>query len=172
MFVCLSQERKHVVIRVLCVSTRKQLGILLIYLLCFGFKVLNQYVCQQCMGKTLVEDIFDSQSSQRTYTRTTCFNLTVLTLLSHFLQVLVLRNHGVVALGETIEEAFQFIYTAQYACEIQVHTQPQSRHHVPIPVSVGLQWTSMARISSINHISHQLLSHFSNHTILTTFSDS
>lgn len=35
-------------------------------------------------------------------------------------QVLVLRNHGVVALGETIEEAFHFIYNAQYACEIQV----------------------------------------------------
>lgn len=38
------------------------------------------------------------------------------------LQVLVLRNHGVVALGETVEEAFHFIYSAQYACEIQVHT--------------------------------------------------
>ncbi|XP_075907444.1 gamma-adducin-like isoform X1 [Nelusetta ayraudi] len=35
-------------------------------------------------------------------------------------KVLVLRNHGVVALGETIEEAFHFIYNAQYACEIQV----------------------------------------------------
>lgn len=36
------------------------------------------------------------------------------------LQVLVLRNHGVVALGETIEEAFHYIYNAQFACEIQV----------------------------------------------------
>lgn len=35
-------------------------------------------------------------------------------------QVLVLRNHGVVALGETIEEAFHFVYHVQYACEIQV----------------------------------------------------
>lgn len=35
-------------------------------------------------------------------------------------QVLVLRNHGVVALGETIEEAFHFVYNVQYACEIQV----------------------------------------------------
>ncbi|XP_024115267.1 adducin 3 (gamma) a [Oryzias melastigma] len=35
-------------------------------------------------------------------------------------KVLVLRNHGVVALGETIEEAFHYIYNAQYACEIQV----------------------------------------------------
>lgn len=37
-----------------------------------------------------------------------------------FLQVLVLRNHGIVALGETIEEAFLCIYNAHYACEIQV----------------------------------------------------
>lgn len=37
-------------------------------------------------------------------------------------QVLVLRNHGVVALGETIEEAFHFVYNVQYACEIQVQS--------------------------------------------------
>ncbi|CAL8331443.1 unnamed protein product [Merluccius merluccius] len=36
-------------------------------------------------------------------------------------KVLVLRNHGVVALGETIEEAFHFIYNVHYACEIQVN---------------------------------------------------
>ncbi|XP_029991649.1 adducin 3 (gamma) a isoform X3 [Sphaeramia orbicularis] len=36
-------------------------------------------------------------------------------------KLLVLRNHGVVALGETIEEAFHYIYNAHYACEIQVN---------------------------------------------------
>ncbi|XP_058497099.1 adducin 3 (gamma) a isoform X3 [Solea solea] len=36
-------------------------------------------------------------------------------------KVLVLRNHGMVALGETIEEAFHYIYNVQYACEIQVN---------------------------------------------------
>ncbi|XP_037621224.1 adducin 3 (gamma) a isoform X1 [Sebastes umbrosus] len=36
-------------------------------------------------------------------------------------KVLVLRNHGLVALGESIEDAFNYIYIAQYACEIQVH---------------------------------------------------
>lgn len=35
-------------------------------------------------------------------------------------KVLVLRNHGVVALGETVEDAFNLMYNAQYACEIQV----------------------------------------------------
>ncbi|XP_033005607.1 gamma-adducin isoform X2 [Lacerta agilis] len=36
-------------------------------------------------------------------------------------KVLVLRNHGVVALGETLEEAFHYIYNVQIACETQVH---------------------------------------------------
>ncbi|XP_077426574.1 adducin 3 (gamma) a isoform X1 [Vanacampus margaritifer] len=36
-------------------------------------------------------------------------------------KVLVLRNHGVVALGETMEEAFHYIHNVQYACEIQVN---------------------------------------------------
>ncbi|XP_057700298.1 adducin 3 (gamma) a isoform X2 [Corythoichthys intestinalis] len=36
-------------------------------------------------------------------------------------KVLVLRNHGLVALGETMEEAFHYIHNAQYACEIQVN---------------------------------------------------
>ncbi|TNN57520.1 Gamma-adducin [Liparis tanakae] len=35
-------------------------------------------------------------------------------------KVLVLRNHGVVTLGETVEEAFTYMYNAQYVCEIQV----------------------------------------------------
>ncbi|XP_044153710.1 gamma-adducin isoform X2 [Bufo gargarizans] len=36
-------------------------------------------------------------------------------------KVLVLRNHGVMALGETMEEAFHYIFNAQLACEVQVH---------------------------------------------------
>ncbi|XP_077379686.1 adducin 3 (gamma) a isoform X2 [Festucalex cinctus] len=36
-------------------------------------------------------------------------------------KVLVLRNHGMVALGETMEEAFHYIHNVQYACEIQVN---------------------------------------------------
>lgn len=35
-------------------------------------------------------------------------------------KVLVLRNHGVMALGETLEEAFNYIFNVQHACEIQV----------------------------------------------------
>ncbi|XP_072546280.1 adducin 3 (gamma) b isoform X2 [Salminus brasiliensis] len=35
-------------------------------------------------------------------------------------KVLVLRNHGLLAFGETIEEAFHYAYHSQQACEIQV----------------------------------------------------
>jgi len=42
-------------------------------------------------------------------------------------QVLVLRNHGVVTLGETVEEAFTYMYNAQYVCEIQVHTHTHTQ---------------------------------------------
>ncbi|XP_019732208.1 adducin 3 (gamma) a isoform X1 [Hippocampus comes] len=36
-------------------------------------------------------------------------------------KVLVLRNHGLIALGESMEEALHYIHNAQYACEIQVN---------------------------------------------------
>ncbi|XP_069798163.1 alpha-adducin isoform X7 [Narcine bancroftii] len=37
-------------------------------------------------------------------------------------KVLILRNHGLVAIGETIEEAFYYIHNLIVACEIQVRT--------------------------------------------------
>uniref|UniRef100_A0A4W4H9F1 Class II aldolase/adducin N-terminal domain-containing protein n=1 Tax=Electrophorus electricus TaxID=8005 RepID=A0A4W4H9F1_ELEEL len=36
-------------------------------------------------------------------------------------KVLVLRNHGILTFGETIEEAFHYAYHCKQACEIQVH---------------------------------------------------
>lgn len=35
-------------------------------------------------------------------------------------KVMVLRNHGLLALGETVEEAFHYLYHSQQTCEIQV----------------------------------------------------
>ncbi|XP_036385188.1 alpha-adducin isoform X7 [Megalops cyprinoides] len=37
-------------------------------------------------------------------------------------KVLILRNHGLVAVGETVEEAFYYIHNLVTACEIQVRT--------------------------------------------------
>lgn len=37
--------------------------------------------------------------------------------------MLILRNHGLVSVGETVEEAFYYIHNLVTACEIQVaHT--------------------------------------------------
>ncbi|TKS85732.1 Gamma-adducin Adducin-like protein 70 [Collichthys lucidus] len=36
-------------------------------------------------------------------------------------KVMMLRNHGLLALGETVEEAFHYVYHSQQACEIQVN---------------------------------------------------
>lgn len=35
-------------------------------------------------------------------------------------QVMILRNHGLVSVGETVEEAFYYIHNLVTACEIQV----------------------------------------------------
>ncbi|CAL1577579.1 unnamed protein product [Knipowitschia caucasica] len=35
-------------------------------------------------------------------------------------KVMILRNHGLLALGETVEEAFHYMYHCQQACEVQV----------------------------------------------------
>uniref|UniRef100_A0A8C6LDS9 Adducin 3 (gamma) b n=1 Tax=Nothobranchius furzeri TaxID=105023 RepID=A0A8C6LDS9_NOTFU len=37
-------------------------------------------------------------------------------------KVMILRNHGLLALGETVEEAFHYVYHSQQACEIQVES--------------------------------------------------
>uniref|UniRef100_A0A8D0DBW0 Adducin 3 (gamma) b n=1 Tax=Sander lucioperca TaxID=283035 RepID=A0A8D0DBW0_SANLU len=36
-------------------------------------------------------------------------------------KMMILRNHGLLALGETVEEAFHYVYHSQQACEIQVN---------------------------------------------------
>uniref|UniRef100_A0A3Q3LA92 Adducin 3 (gamma) b n=1 Tax=Labrus bergylta TaxID=56723 RepID=A0A3Q3LA92_9LABR len=43
-------------------------------------------------------------------------------------KVMILRNHGLLALGETVEEAFHYVYHTQQACEIQVNALSCSRN--------------------------------------------
>ncbi|KAA8592947.1 hypothetical protein FQN60_018402 [Etheostoma spectabile] len=47
-------------------------------------------------------------------------------------KVLVLRNHGIIALGESVEEAFYTIYHIQAACQIQNLTLLDRTIHKPI----------------------------------------
>lgn len=54
-------------------------------------------------------------------------------------QVLILRNHGLVSVGETVEEAFHYIHNLVTACEIQV--EPSLCFRLPIPSEIcGLEW--------------------------------
>ncbi|XP_075379845.1 beta-adducin isoform X3 [Mycteria americana] len=50
-------------------------------------------------------------------------------------KILVLRNHGVLALGDTAEEAFYSIFHLQAACEIQEKSKPKSDVLIPATVT-------------------------------------
>lgn len=49
-----------------------------------------------------------------------CLDAQRLCLCPRLLQVLILRNHGLVSVGESVEEAFYYIHNLVVACEIQV----------------------------------------------------
>ena len=51
-------------------------------------------------------------------------------------QVLILQNHGLAALGSTVEEAFDFLVKAVEACKVQV------RH-------IGVVWTGGGGVSLV-----------------------
>lgn len=51
-------------------------------------------------------------------------------------QVLILRNHGLVSVGESVEEAFYYIHNLVVACEIQVSGGPSIQSAVYLGVSV------------------------------------
>lgn len=49
--------------------------------------------------------------------------------------LMILRNHGLLALGRTLPEAFLLLWTLQRACEVQVAAAPMGRLR-PIPAEV------------------------------------
>uniref|UniRef100_A0A8B9H1J9 Alpha-adducin n=1 Tax=Astyanax mexicanus TaxID=7994 RepID=A0A8B9H1J9_ASTMX len=73
-------------------------------------------------------------------------------------KVLILRNHGLVSVGETVEESFYYIHNLVRACEIQVRTlasaggpdnlvmldpakyKAHSRHPEPVGDGTSLKW--------------------------------
>jgi ribulose-5-phosphate 4-epimerase/fuculose-1-phosphate aldolase len=58
--------------------------------------------------------------------------------------VLILRNHGLLAWGETLPQAFAHLWTAQRACEIQVTAQGFRDELIEIPRSVLEQCTRVS----------------------------
>lgn len=51
-------------------------------------------------------------------------------------QGLILRNHGLLAVGTSVAEAFLFLYTMQRACEVQVMAQAGGGKLIPIGESI------------------------------------
>ena len=45
-------------------------------------------------------------------------------------KAMILRNHGVLALGETVREAFEIMYYLDCACQIQVDAMAGGLHNV------------------------------------------
>ena len=55
--------------------------------------------------------------------------------------ILILRNHGLLALGETLPQAFAHLWTVQRACEIQMAAQGLRHEPIEIPRAVLEQCT-------------------------------
>jgi len=55
--------------------------------------------------------------------------------------ILVLRNHGLLAWGETLPQAFAHLWTVQRACEIQVAAKGMNDELIAIPTPVLEQAT-------------------------------
>jgi ribulose-5-phosphate 4-epimerase/fuculose-1-phosphate aldolase len=47
-------------------------------------------------------------------------------------KAMILRNHGVLALGETVREAFEIMYYLDCACQIQVDAMAGGLHNVQL----------------------------------------
>jgi ribulose-5-phosphate 4-epimerase/fuculose-1-phosphate aldolase len=58
--------------------------------------------------------------------------------------VLILRNHGLLAWGETLPQAFAHLWTVQRACEIQVAAQGLRDELIEIPRPVLEQCTRVS----------------------------
>ena len=69
-------------------------------------------------------------------------------------QVLILRNHGLVSVGESVEEAFYYIHNLVVACEIQVGGGHSVRSAAYLGVcSVFIEfWYLFCRNESLCHL--------------------
>jgi ribulose-5-phosphate 4-epimerase/fuculose-1-phosphate aldolase len=58
--------------------------------------------------------------------------------------ILILRNHGLLAWGETLPQAFAHLWTVQRACEIQVAAMGLGDELIEIPKAVLEQATRVS----------------------------
>jgi len=65
-------------------------------------------------------------------------------------QAVILRNHGLLAWGETLPQTFAILWTLQRACEIQLATQSMGAA-IPVPEAVAARCTRDALQFNPNH---------------------
>jgi ribulose-5-phosphate 4-epimerase/fuculose-1-phosphate aldolase len=58
--------------------------------------------------------------------------------------ILILRNHGLLAWGETLPQAFAHLWTVQRACEIQIAAKGMGDELIEIPKPVLEQCTRVS----------------------------
>jgi len=51
-------------------------------------------------------------------------------------RILILRNHGLLAVGGSVTEAFQMYWTAQRACDVQMAADSMDGRNIPVPQRV------------------------------------
>jgi hypothetical protein len=59
-------------------------------------------------------------------------------------QAIILRNHGLLSWGQTLEQAFAILWTLQRACEIQLATLSMGAA-IPVPETIAAKCTRDAR---------------------------
>jgi ribulose-5-phosphate 4-epimerase/fuculose-1-phosphate aldolase len=64
---------------------------------------------------------------------------------------MILRNHGLLALGETVREAFEIMYYLDCACQIQVDAMAGGMHNVQLMSDAAAQ-TSTTQFQRPNRL--------------------
>ena len=69
---------------------------------------------------------------------------------------MILRNHGLLAAGDTIREAFERLYYLERACEVQVLAESTGRKLSPVPPELAAatyaQMRSGGNESAVQHL--------------------
>jgi ribulose-5-phosphate 4-epimerase/fuculose-1-phosphate aldolase len=67
----------------------------------------------------------------------------------------ILRNHGLLAWGESVAEAFVRLWTLQRACDIQVMTEAMCGDTIPVTEEAARQATAVAQNFTPGHSCHE-----------------
>ena len=68
-------------------------------------------------------------------------------------KAMILRNHGLLALGRTVREAFEVMYYLDCACQIQIDACAGGLHNVQLMSAAAAQ-TSTAQFNRPNRPAH------------------